>query len=121
MTIFACTKENERLPNGGTPEIFGIWKSISNEKIGEDIFLHKYKRTDKLKDEVSIIFEKDDIFKSWDYGWCGTPPHFYFFTEGKFELNGEELDITIDHYAFSGNKYKIIKLSEDELWLEVTR
>jgi hypothetical protein len=115
--LFSCVKTDPQTRSSTEQDtIYGNWELETIYQSGED-FIQVYKRVDVLQEQVAWVFEKGDIFKSWDFGDCGTPPVHFTLTKGEFELDKQILEFKIDHYYYHNQKYEILKL--DETTLEV--
>ncbi|MEZ4909624.1 MAG: hypothetical protein R2774_02055 [Saprospiraceae bacterium] len=113
LNVISCTSSVNDT-NGSDP-LFGIWQ-IENQKTIENTGTeYNCIKASDLNDNLSIIFEEPNIFKSWDFGWCGTPPHHYFLTEGKFSRQENTLFLDINHYFYKGRKIEILELNDNHL------
>lgn len=113
VTVISCTKSSE--VDQLSDPLIGIWQAIDYGDDGSTT----YKRVNKLKDTIAIIFEDGGVFKTWDFGFCGTPPVHYFFTEGTYERLPHEVTLDIEfHFYLDKAVFEIVELSDERLILK---
>jgi hypothetical protein len=100
--------------------LIGIWEASNAEMVNNDVIV-TYLRVEDEYEKYCIIFEENDVFKSHDSGFCGTPPITFHTTEGKYDLDGNLITFDIDHYMYSGASMEIIELSASMLKVKLIR
>ena len=103
-----------------SPEILGLWEhaeSIENPNNGN--LQVSYERVDEFDQQLGIVFEESNIFKSYDFGYCATPPLHYFLSTGSYSQTGDTISVNIEHHIYYNNlKFLIVTLTEDNLVIE---
>lgn len=100
--------------------LYGIWQ-IDDVKDHVEGAEYSCSKASKLVEKNAIIFKEPNIFQSWDYGWCGTPPVHYFLTEGTFSQQVDNLVLDIHHFIFQDAKIEILEVDENHLRFIMTR
>ena len=111
IVLLSCQKSETSL---NTDELFGYWKQVDSRLVDEQ-YVTTYARIPNIEQSILIIFEEDNVFKSYDYGWCGTPPLYYAFTEGTYDRKDDVITLDIDHFYLQDAKFTIESLNTDTL------
>lgn len=117
--LFSCQSEDV-VEFNKSDDLLGIWQVEKEESINNEFFT-TYKQVPEVSDEIAIIFEKNNIFKSYDYGWCGTPPHSFNFTIGTYSKNENKVTLEIQHFYLNNKTLEIIDLKDNKLVVKSTR
>jgi Lipocalin-like domain len=113
FVMFSC-QNDESTSSRSSDLLLGIWEASEYTVVNEEYFT-TYLRVDATNEKNCIIFEENNVFKSYDHGWCGTPPLSFYTTDGKYNQDGSKITFDIEHYAFSNLTMEITELDENKL------
>ncbi len=124
IMILSCVKETNVDNLSSQNLLIGIWEFSNANFDSEGVYnpnfsIETYIKNDELKDKYCIVFGEDYVFKSYDHGWCGTPPLSFSLTEGKYKQVDNLLTFDIEHYMFYDRKMEIIELTKEKLVVKV--
>ncbi len=118
LSFLSCSKDIEiSVTNNQYNLLEGIWEYESQVTVDSD-YVTIYRKIQILGDNSAIVIEGDAIFKSWDSGFCGTPPLCFYLTEGKYALIDDVINVDMNHYFFKNTKLQIIANNGERLTLK---
>jgi hypothetical protein len=114
FSMIACEKASLIEPRSENNLLLGIWEYEMSAELNGG-YSQTYVRTAELKEKNCLIFEENNVFKSYDHGFCGTPPLSFWATEGTYARNQDIISFDIKHYVYEGKKIEIIELTTEKL------
>ena len=114
LVLVSCVK-NELPPENSLLQ--GIWEYDSQIEI-DSSYATIYRKVSSLSENAALIIEGDTVFKSWDSGFCGTPPLSFHLTEGRYHLVNDVINVEMNHYFLNNANLQIISNDGKKLTLK---